>query len=163
MLKRVCNSRLVFLDTKENLVYVGDFVKDENGVRYSNTTYKPYTYNYSKYNWDDYDYYWDDYKYPITTKTDTTDNEDKWDDPYEDYEEYPIEEFVKEKRYTQLKVGDIVELSDSNIWEVETNDTYFYTDEGDVFEYYGGYMSLIATDTILLKDYSEYKLRGCAV
>lgn len=42
-LEDITNSRLVFLDTNENLYYVGDFV-EENGVKYSNTSYKPYTF-----------------------------------------------------------------------------------------------------------------------
>ena len=61
-LKDITNSKLVFLDTNEDLYYVGDFVEDD-GVKYSNTTYKPYTYTYNKYyDWDerDYYYYWDE-------------------------------------------------------------------------------------------------------
>ena len=42
-LSDITNSRLVFLDTKENLYYVGDFV-EENGIKYSNTSYQPYTF-----------------------------------------------------------------------------------------------------------------------
>lgn len=56
-LSDITNSRLVFLDTKDNLYYVGDFIED-NGVKYSNGTYKPYTYkSYTTYDYDDYDKY----------------------------------------------------------------------------------------------------------
>lgn len=42
-------SKLTFLDTEENLYYVGDF-EEENGVKYSNSSYKEYTHKtYSKY------------------------------------------------------------------------------------------------------------------
>lgn len=157
MLKRVCTSKLAFLDVKENIIYVGDFVKDDNGVRYSNTTYKPLDYACLTY----YDSKWKDYEYPTTYhKNDYL--YDEYEDPYEDYEEYEIEDFVRNKDYTLLKRGDLVEMSDSTTWEVEENDTYFYTG-GDIYEYYGGYLSLIATDTILLKSYNDYQLRGCAV
>lgn len=49
-LKDITNSRLVFLDTNDDLYYVGEF-EEENGIKYSNSTYKPYTFKYI----DDYD------------------------------------------------------------------------------------------------------------
>ena len=59
MLEDIAGSKLCFLDSEENIHYVGNFV-EENGVKYSNTTYKAY-YSYPKYyNYDcysDYDYY----------------------------------------------------------------------------------------------------------
>lgn len=61
-LKDITGSKLVFLDTNEDLYFVGDFIED-NGVKYSNGTYKPYSYVYNKYyDWDDRDYYyyWDE-------------------------------------------------------------------------------------------------------
>lgn len=54
-------SRLVFLDNDGNLVTFGNFT-EENGIKYSNTTFKPTitytkTYTYpSSSAWDDYDY-----------------------------------------------------------------------------------------------------------
>lgn len=56
-LEDITNSKLVFLDTNDNLYYVGEFIED-NGVKYSNGTYKPYTYTYIS----DYDgNYWNSY------------------------------------------------------------------------------------------------------
>lgn len=51
----ITNSRLVFLDTNDTLSFVGEFEKDENGVLYSNSTYKTDWYSYyNKYYYGDY-------------------------------------------------------------------------------------------------------------
>lgn len=42
----ITNSKLVFLDTNDDLYYVGDFIV-ENDIKFSNTSYKPYTYSYN--------------------------------------------------------------------------------------------------------------------
>ena len=60
-------TKLCFLDKNDNITYVGDLITDE-GIKYSNTTYKNYS-NYSNYsnyipNFDYYDYDYDyDYDY----------------------------------------------------------------------------------------------------
>lgn len=63
ILEHECGSKLCILDTNENIYYIGDFIED-NGIKYSNTTYKStiyYTYNYgSNYKWLDE---WDDEYY----------------------------------------------------------------------------------------------------
>ena len=51
MLKDTCKSKLCFLDNKENIYYVGDFIKD-NGIMYSNSSYKPYQYRKYHSLWD---------------------------------------------------------------------------------------------------------------
>lgn len=65
MLDDIAGSKLCFLDKNENIYYVGKFVED-NGVKYSNTTYMPYTY-YPIYchGYDDFydDTYYDNYYY----------------------------------------------------------------------------------------------------
>lgn len=167
MFKRITTSKLCFLDTKNNLIYVGDFVKDENGVRYSNTTYKSYSYKYYGYDWD-YDY---DYNY--IPKTTTTKKEEDWDYGYKDYEDdfdeekykdYDIEDFVRNEDYDLLRVGDVIEFTDGYVMGVETNDTYFLTKSGELYEYYDGYLSLIATGVILQNDfYTDYELAGCEI
>ena len=174
MFKRVTNSKLCFLDTKDNIIYVGDFVKDENGVRYSNNTYKPYSYKCYSWEWDGYDY---DY-YPSTSKTTTFKLDDKDDDKDFDYDDYEddvfedwdknyinidVEEFVRKNDYTLLRVGDIVEFNDSSTMEIETNDTYFLTKDFELYEYWDGYVSLIATNVVLLDDWCDYRLRECEI
>lgn len=57
----VAQSKLCFLDKEGNIYYRGDFIED-NGIKYSNNTYKPYkvsTTYYNHYNWyEDDDYYY---------------------------------------------------------------------------------------------------------
>lgn len=68
-IRAITNSKFVFLDKFDRTYYVGDFI-DENGVKFSNSTYKTYTNYFSNYNFkwksttknDDY-YYDDDYYY----------------------------------------------------------------------------------------------------
>ena len=148
MFEKVTNSKLCFLDTKNDLIYVGDFVKDENGIKYSNTTYKEYTYktDWSKYDWDDYDRC-----YSTSYNTTTSDYEEKWDGGYEedDYNEIEVEDFFREHVCTPLKIGDVVEFNDSSIFEIKERDTYFLDENLNLYEYYKGYMSLIGTDVVL--------------
>lgn len=57
----VAQSKLCFLDKEGNIYYRGDFIED-NGIKYSNSTYKPYkvsTTYYDYYKWyEDDDYYY---------------------------------------------------------------------------------------------------------
>lgn len=45
LLEDIAGSKLCFLDKDENIYYVGKFI-EENGVKYSNTTYKDWAYTY---------------------------------------------------------------------------------------------------------------------
>lgn len=66
MLEDIAGSKLCFLDANENIYYVGNFF-EEDGIKYSNTTYKPYTY-FPKRN----SYIFDDYCYGYNYGTPTT-------------------------------------------------------------------------------------------
>lgn len=68
----ITNSKLVFLDTNDDLYYVGDFIKDE-GIMFSNSTYK--SYNYSTYKWSYYDNYYEDHFYDKQSYKDYADDE----------------------------------------------------------------------------------------
>lgn len=68
ILNSSCNhTKLTFLDSNDRIYYFGDFVKDKNGIKYSNTTYEKSYYrtytNYCNYDKKYYDYYdeWDEY------------------------------------------------------------------------------------------------------
>lgn len=52
---KITNSKLAFLDSDDNIYLVGYFI-DEDGIKYSNGTYKKYDYSYLGYynNWDDW-------------------------------------------------------------------------------------------------------------
>ena len=56
LLEDIAGSKLCFLDSNENIYYVGKFVED-NGIMYSNTTYMPWTYYPRSYGYD-YTYYY---------------------------------------------------------------------------------------------------------
>lgn len=61
ILEKECGSKLCILDSDENIYYIGDFVEDE-GIKYSNTTYKTSIYKYyDDYDWYYRDYYWQEY------------------------------------------------------------------------------------------------------
>lgn len=50
-IQKITNSKFAILDDKDDIYYIGDFVEDE-GLKFSNTTYKSYRYSYSN----DYSY-----------------------------------------------------------------------------------------------------------
>lgn len=61
-IKVITNSKFVFLDKNENTYYVGDFV-NENGLKFSNSTYKnmtTYYNNYCDWGWKSTSNYYDD-------------------------------------------------------------------------------------------------------
>ena len=59
-IEKITNSKFALLDKNENLYLIGDFIK-ENGIFYSNTSYKPFiNYKYSNYYDNYYDKYFDD-------------------------------------------------------------------------------------------------------
>jgi predicted glutamine amidotransferase len=57
MLYKECNSKLIFLDSNDNLYRIGEF-EEKDGVLYSNSSYqtKSWVYDYNKY-WSDYSSY----------------------------------------------------------------------------------------------------------
>lgn len=64
LLSDIAKSKLCFLDSEDNIYYVGDFI-DDNGIKYSNSSYMSYYY-YPTYNYANYDfknYYEDDLYY----------------------------------------------------------------------------------------------------
>lgn len=60
-LSDITGSRLAFLDTEENIYYVGDFNVYEECM-FSNTTYRSWTYTYNTY-YGGYNDYWDKYSF----------------------------------------------------------------------------------------------------
>lgn len=86
-IKDITNSKFVFLDKEERTYYVGDFV-NENGLKFSNTTYKDMKTYYSNYcNWGwkkSNDYYYDDFD--DMDATEIIEDDSTNDDIYEYYD-----------------------------------------------------------------------------
>lgn len=91
-IQKITGSKLAILDKDDNIYYVGDFVEDE-GLKFSNTTYKSYTYTYSNS-------YSKTYNSPYTTKEESKfeledyyDKEydlDKYGDDFDKYDELDL-------------------------------------------------------------------------
>lgn len=110
-------TKLCFLDKHDNITYVGDFITDK-GIKYSNTSYKDYTYipnhkNYKYYNWTDYDY---DYGY------------DEYTDSYikekDDYEyvwlaKDEVKELKKGMAYYDEEFLQLTEIEEDGIYYVD--------------------------------------------
>lgn len=143
LIEKEANSKLCFLDNKENIYYIGDFIEDK-GIKYSNSTYKENRVTYTP-SWNYYSN-WKEYK-PQPVK-----------------ETQSIEEFIsKETQYEVLEVGDFYEVTGALI-EVEKNDELLIDSEYNLYEFIDNKLSLIGTDVIvydrfynLKQFYWEYK------
>lgn len=137
----ISSNKLCFLDNKENIYWYGDKVID-NGVIYSNTTYKPYTYkSYRSYSYD-YDYwYGKDYKSSYSKpKT----------------KSYTIDDFIKNRvEYELLQVGDYYQTNETFGEYVKANDTIIIDKDHNLYEVKDNKVSLIGTDAdIYNKDWN---------
>jgi len=145
-------SKLCFLDKFEQLVMTGNYVSDENGVLYSNTSYIPYTYvkSYSSpYNYkdwyDDRDYaygdaYYDEYGYGSFFGKNYQDFDMTEREAIECLAECEGAGFEGEynlmsltqagKDITPIEVGDYVFLADDldRALKCTTKDKYYYDD-----------------------------------
>lgn len=144
--------KLTILDTKENITYIGSF-ETENGVKYSNSTYKTSRYSYSSSKFTTYNY-------PSYNKYDYDDYYDYYDSSY-DYVTYTLDEFIKSNiKYDILKNGDFVEYS-SSIREVTDNTLYIVDEDYNLYEVYTynniEYVDLIGTNVAVFDNNYEYK------
>lgn len=106
-LEDISGSKLVFLDTREDIYYIGDF-KEDKGIKYSNDTYKKTylgTYTYGK-NYRMYDY----------------------DDDYSVWN-YPNNSYVN-KRGSNLQYTLYDKSKEETTWELEPN--WWYSDGEDM-------------------------------
>ena len=132
LLHRQCAAtKLCFLDKNDKITYVGDFITDK-GIKYSNTTYKDYTYSYpnKKYkfqNWlPDYDY---DYSYDEYTDSYIKDTEDEKDKIYWLAED-EVKELKKGMAYYDEEFLQLSEIEEDGIYFVdECYSLYQYVDD----------------------------------
>ena len=123
-------TKLCFLDKYDNITYVGNFITDK-GIKYSNTSYKDYTYvptykNYKYYDWTDYDdYYYDEY-----TDSYIKDNDKKEEEKTYWLAEDEIKELKKGMAYYDEEFLQLTEIEEDGIYFVdETYTLYEYVDD----------------------------------
>ena len=135
----ISSNKLCFLDNKENIYWYGNKVVD-NGVIYSNETYKPYTYkSYRSYSYNyDYDYW---YGYSSYSNSYYSKSKNK-------VKSYTLDDFIKNKiKYELLDVGDYYQTAE-NVGEfVGKNEIIVIDSDYNVYEIKNSTVSLIGTDT----------------
>lgn len=129
--KQSGETKLCFLDKKDNITYVGNFTTDK-GIKYSNTTYKSfdnYIPNFSKY---EYDY--DKYKYSY----------DEYDYDYDYDYNYNKKDKENKEEYYWLAVDEIKELKEGTMYydeeflqitEIHENGVFFVDELFNLYEY----------------------------
>lgn len=143
----ITGSRLVFLDTNDELYYVGDFVED-NGIKYSNTSYKAYKFTYG-YSYNDTDYWnswWDKQRKAYLNEGYT----------FDDTQEVVSKDSLKKKRLAPLDANWYIQNNYG--WE-KVGNRKLYIDE-DYFDLYEeldtGEMLKVGSDTFVYnEDYEE--------
>lgn len=154
-MKDITNSKLVFLDTEDNLYFVGDFTEEE-GIKFSNKTYKSYTYSYSygstnhtpynasKYDsasYSDYYDYWYDkygYEYKINEEGEVEDSEGCLNDSmiYVDPTWYIVDgdnvELVGDRElYYDCDTRELYKVNDRGELVYHRSNIYVYSEEYD--------------------------------
>lgn len=145
-------SKLCFLDKDENIYYIGDKVED-NGIIYSNDTYKPYEYKYNTrtkyssawdYDWNDYDYEWD-YSY-YKKKVEEKETKQK-----------EVKDFIQNQiKYEILNEGDCY-MCGELVDQVYKDETIVVDNQYNLYELIGDVLSLIGTKATIFD--SEWKLK----
>lgn len=127
MLEQVTTSKLTFLDNKDEIYYVGDFIQDESGVYYSNGTYKVESYwrayeSYSRKN--KYESHYDN-EYPVVKVADYED-----DFFYEDYYDIDLDNYrVIQPGEIVSTVNDIIEVTEFDKFGIDGNGNFFELDD----------------------------------
>lgn len=136
-LEDITNSKLTFLDSNDDLYFVGDFIED-NGIMYSNSTYKRYYYTelYKNYNrvWDTetgtylpnygYDYIKDDKDYEDEVNVSRLEKLDST--YYISNTLYGWEQVGDRDLYIDIYNFDLYEKSDNNTLFLRGHDTFVY-------------------------------------
>lgn len=144
-------TKLCFLDKNDDIIYVGKFVED-NGIKYSNTTYKESKYyyvpntKYGKYYDDYYDYYEEKYYKKKNNNYGIKDNEYHW---------------LNKKKIKKLDTNMV--FYDNYLFDMQKVTDDMYIDENyDVYELVEEFTDfikgkLIAEDVVLYKDENNFE------
>ena len=137
-LKEITGSKLVFLTKEDKLYFVGEFVQD-NGLSFSNTTYKlSYSYSYKSY----YDNDWYDYYYD---KQESTKHKNVWND--KDY---------FESYFLPLESNWYVDMNGNGDYKkVGTNDYWYDLCEEVLYEYKGDDFKMISDKALVYDENYE--------
>ena len=129
-IQNITNSKFAILDNNDNLYLIGDFTND-NGVNYSNTTYKHNWYNYSLQDYDyDYEYSWNNYK--NKTKKYNNTYSDYFDEIYDDTTYNKNDDTITRDFYD----NDLIPVQDDDfLHHLDNNDFYCACEEGDDLYY----------------------------
>lgn len=133
MLDDFAGSKLCFLDSNENIYYVGKFIEDD-GVMYSNTSYMPYTYYPTAYGCYDsyYDDYYDEYYYgktydKKTKKNNSTKNKQAFKTHGDEEKALSEEEFEYFLDFmTFLDKGTVIESCYREKFEIDSDNMYAF-------------------------------------
>lgn len=137
-IKAITNSKFVFLDTCERTYYVGDFI-DENGLKFSNSTYKNYTTYLSNYasNWKNWNYK-NDYYYDDDIEETEKDVKNEIDDAFEYYDTQKGLIYLEKgwAFYCEEKASyEEVTTSFDYVYDLNTGELYTLTDLGYLTKY----------------------------
>lgn len=174
-------SKLAFINEKGEMKLLGDFVKD-NGVYYSNSTYKSYNYYpYYKYNYNNYSYfdddYWKDYEFYTPTKKKTTKTKEKKQLSFFKNKKNDIMAFnnihlsnylvddLKKNSLLELKTNYKVEKIDNKIFNIDKNNKYYvdnslnifeFLKDKNIFQYRGKCIDILENNKSILKESGVY-------
>jgi len=108
-IERATSSKFVILDNTDTIYYIGDFI-DDNGLNFSNETYKKKTYSYHSYGYD-YGSYWYDRYYEEQKELDEEDERD-----YDNYDSDYLIPLEKDWTIDMYGNGNIVKVGDRKLW-----------------------------------------------
>ncbi len=151
LLKKECTSKLCFLDSNDNLYFVGDFIEDiETGLMFSNSTYKEYKRAYTYYNYDYNDSY---YKGTTYTKEDY----DTWEHLLEEQTSYSKDLIMSYEDLMLLNEDNFIQYENGNFekcnncWlAIDKNNTLY-----EVIDFFGDYDYIVDRKAKNVEIYNE--------
>ena len=106
-IEELCGSKLCFLNNDEELYFVGNFIDEDNGVKYSNSTYEENRYTYGYYRDYGYGYYSHNLSYNDVKNVSNS--------------------------YTELKKNWTIVYKDGIVEEIDEDNLYFADKEGTLY------------------------------
>ena len=108
-IERATSSKFVILDNTDTIYYIGEFI-DDNGLNFSNETYKKKTYSYHSYGYD-YGSYWYDRYYNEQKELDEEEERD-----YNDYDSDYLIPLEKDWSIDMYGNGNVEKVGGRTLW-----------------------------------------------